>query len=276
MQRTTVIAADTGRAGASDLSGRLFAPAGPNHLTLLLRIGRCWPTDVSDSTHHIGTLNEKPLHAALKDYYAQPGDRFEVPVDGFHIDLVRGDLLVEFQTAGFSAIRRKIEALLPDHPVRLVHPVAEVKWIVKLDRAGTKQLYRRKSPKKGCVDDLFEELVSLPALLANENFSLEVLMIHEEEVRRDQRRRRKSWRRHERRLLEVVDRWVFESPEDLADLLPDDLPEPFTTGDLAEQLNRPRWLTQKMAYCLRESGAITPTGKRGNALLYTREAIPVH
>jgi len=225
---------------------------------------------MSDESSHIGTLNEKPLHAALKDYYAQPGDRFEVPLDRFHIDLVRGDLLVEFQTAGFGAMRRKLQALLPDHPVRLVHPIAEAKWIVKLDGAGAKELYRRKSSKKGCVDDLFEELVSLPTLLADENFSLEVLMIHEEEVRRDERRRRKSWRRCERRLLEVVDRWVFESPEDLADLLPEDLPEPFTTGDLSERLGRPRWLTQKMAYCLRECGVITSVGKQGNALLYNR------
>lgn len=226
---------------------------------------------MSDSANHIGTLNEKPLHAALKAFYAQPGDRFEIPVEQFHIDLLRGDLLVEFQTAGFGAIRRKLEALLPDHPVRLVHPIAEAKWIVKLDRTGTEVLSRRKSPKTGCVDDLFEELVSLPTLLANDNFSLEVLMIHEEEVRRDDRRRRKSWRRHERRLLEVIDRWVFESPEDLADLLPDDLPDPFTTADLAERLGRPRWLTQKMAYCLREAGVLTATGKQGNALLYTRE-----
>ncbi len=34
----------------------------------------------------IGLLNEKPLHASLKEWYAQPGDQFEVPVDGFVID----------------------------------------------------------------------------------------------------------------------------------------------------------------------------------------------
>ncbi len=233
-------------------------------------LGGIIPYELPDEAHHIGTLNEKPLHAALKDVCAQPGDRFEVPVDGFFVDLVRGDLLIEFQTAGFSAIRRKLQSLLDSHPVRLVHPIAEAKWIVKLNRDGSKVLSRRKSPKRGCVDDLFAELVSLPTLLAHENFSLEVLMIHEEEVRRDDRRRRKSWRRCERRLLEVVDRWVFDSPMDLADLLPEDLPEPFTTADLAERLKRPRWLAQKMAYCLRESGVLAVEGKRGNALLYTR------
>ena len=39
----------------------------------------------------IGVLNEKPLHASLKDFCARPGDQFEVTVDGFVIDIVRGD-----------------------------------------------------------------------------------------------------------------------------------------------------------------------------------------
>ena len=39
----------------------------------------------------IGLLNEKPLHASLKQWYARPGDRFEVPVHGFVIDIVRDE-----------------------------------------------------------------------------------------------------------------------------------------------------------------------------------------
>ena len=37
----------------------------------------------------------KPLHASLKAWYAEAGDRFEVAVDGYVIDLVRDDLLIE-------------------------------------------------------------------------------------------------------------------------------------------------------------------------------------
>jgi len=219
----------------------------------------------------IGTLNEKPLHASLKDFYAEEGDRFEVPLDGYCIDLVRGELLVEFQTANFGAMRRKLTALLPDHRVRLVHPIAAQKWIVRTSRGG-RVLSRRKSPKHGCIDHVFEELVYLPDMLADPNFSLEVLMVHEEEVRRQDRRkwRRGGWATMERRLLEIVDRWVFETPADLADLLPGDLPEPFTTADLAKALGKPQWLTQKMAYCLRHAGAIAIQAKRGNAYLYVR------
>ncbi len=55
---------------------------------------------------------------------------------------------------------------------------------------------------------------------------------------------------------------------DLVGLLPDDLPEPFTTADLAGKLGRPRRAAQRMAYCLRKVGAIVAVGKRGNAIEY--------
>ena len=46
----------------------------------------------------IGTLNEKPLHAGLKTWYAKPGDTFEIKVDNYFIDIIQDDLLVEIQT----------------------------------------------------------------------------------------------------------------------------------------------------------------------------------
>ncbi len=51
----------------------------------------------------IGTLNEGALHAQLKDWYRRRGDRVEQLVDGFVIDLVRGELLVEIQTGSFAS-----------------------------------------------------------------------------------------------------------------------------------------------------------------------------
>lgn len=218
----------------------------------------------------IGTLNEKPLHAALKQWYAEPGDRFEVPVDGYLVDIVRGDLLVEIQTGSFSSMRRKLRALTLSHRVRLVYPVARERWIVK--RPGRGQAgNRRKSPKRGRLEDLFVELVSFPELLAGANLSVEVLLVQEEEVRRfdgRRRRRRGGWVTEERRLLDVVERRCFHAPADMAALLPGALARPFLTSDLAAALGCPRWLAQKMAYCLREMGAITAVGKRGNAIAY--------
>ena len=223
----------------------------------------------------IGTLNEKHLHAALKRWYAQPGDLTEVALDGFKIDLVRGDLLIEIQTRHLSAIKRKLATLVERHPVRLVYPIAQDKWIVRQSKSGKRILGRRKSPKHGSVELVFEELVSLPHLLAHPNFSLEVVLIQEEEIRRyDGARnwRRKGWGTHERRLIQVVGQRLFETPKELGELIPAGLPEPFTTAQLAESLHQPLWLAQKMAYCLREMGAIIAMGKRGRGNLYVRAA----
>jgi hypothetical protein len=231
-------------------------------------------TEAQEAAHKIGTLNENPLHAALKAWYALPGDQLEVPVDGFIVDIVRGDLLVEIQTGNFSSIRRKMATLTAHNPVRLVYPIAREKWIVKLAGEGRGQLRRRKSPKRGAFEHVFVELVSFPQLLSDPNFSLDVLLIQEEETRRyDGKRgwRRRGWVTHERRLLEVVGRRLFETPADMGALLPATLVEPFTTAELAAAIARPRWLAQKMAYCLREMGVIAPVGKRGNAILYTKE-----
>ena len=50
-------------------------------------------------------MREGPLHAAVKALLARPGDRMEVPVGRFVIDLVRADgELVEVQTGGFGAL----------------------------------------------------------------------------------------------------------------------------------------------------------------------------
>lgn len=221
----------------------------------------------------INTYNEGHLHAALKEWYAEDGDQFEVEVDGYIVDLVRGNLLVEIQTANFTALKQKLARLLPDHPVRLVYPIAFEKWIVKLDEDLETRLSRRKSPKRGAVEHVFYELVRIPHLLLNSNFSLEILLIQEEEQRyHDGTRawRRRGWVTHERYLLEVLERQLFPTPAALATLLPATLPHPFTTADLARALDRRRPVAQKMAYCLRKLKLLTPVGKQGNAILYER------
>jgi len=113
-------------------------------------------------------------------------------------------------------------------------------------------------------------------LLAHPNFSLELLLIQEEETRHyDGTRnwRRKGWGTHQRKLLQVVDRRLFETPADMLTLIPASLVEPFTTTQLAEAKGQPVWLAQKMAYCLRAMGAIVIVGKHGRHVLYAR-ALP--
>jgi hypothetical protein len=228
------------------------------------------PAKDDDDSPHIGTLNERSLHAALKAWYAEDGDRFEVRVDGFVADIVRGDLLIEIQTGSASALRRKLATLLRRHPVRLALPIAARKTIVGSDPDG-RESSGRLSPRRGKWTDVFSELVSLRELLADPNLSVDVLLIHEEEIRVPGKpRRRKNWTIGDRRLVSVLDSVTFQEPSDYLVFVPVELEEPFTTRDLSEALGRPLRTAQKIAYTLRHLGTLRTIGKRGNSFLYER------
>ena len=230
--------------------------------------------------HAIATENEGPLHAALKTWVAEEGDAFEVPLGGRQIDVVRerpqGPLLIEVQTKTLSAMRKKLVALLEEFDVELVHPVVLQKWLVKVDVGGERSR-RRKSPFRGQLVDAFDELVHLRGLLAHPRLALRLLGTHEVETRRHEPGRvwrRKGWVIVERELVEVVDDVRVEHPDDLLAFLPTSLPSAFTTADLAESLQVPRDLAQKMAYTLRESNAVRQVGKQGNSKVYAVTAAP--
>jgi hypothetical protein len=225
----------------------------------------------------IGTLNENSLHADLKTWFAIPGDRLEVKVDGYVVDILRGQSIFEIQTGNFSSIRRKLKSLTRDHYLQLIYPIAATKWIIKND-GNEKATNRRKSPKRGEIVDVFHELVSIPTMIRRNKFSVRVCLIHSEEIREKSDSwswRTKGWKTVEQRLLEVVGEREFKTPLDFAHLLPPDTPEIFTTKDLALALARPRRLAQRMTYCLREMGMITAVGRQGNAIRYQRTFTPV-
>jgi hypothetical protein len=187
------------------------------------------------------------------------------------VDIARPGLYLEVQTGGFSSMRSKVRALCRDHRLRLVYPIALEKWLLKLPREGAGEPARRKSPKRGRIEEVFAEMVSFPELLADCNFSVEVLLVRMEEVRSfDGRRgwRRRGWVVEERRLLEVVESRLLNGAHAWLELLPDGMPGEFTTRHIAEAAGVRRWLAQKMAYCLRRAGLIEQVGRKRGGKVY--------
>lgn len=221
----------------------------------------------------IGVLREGPLHAAVKDLLARPGDVAEVKFGRFVIDLARADgELVEVQTGGFSPLGPKLDALLDAHRMRIVHPVPAQRRIVRVDANG-EVLSARRSPLRGSVWDVFDRLVSFPSLLAHPNLTVEVLLCSEDHVRAPEAGRSRSGRRRrdpgERRLTEVLGSEVLAAPADCAALLPEALrAAPFTTRELAAAVGCRMILAQRIAYCLRGMDVLADAGKRGRAPLH--------
>ncbi len=219
-------------------------------------------------------MREGPLHAALKAALAEPGDRLEVPVGRFAIDLVRADgELVEVQTGGFGALGNKLDALLDEHRVRIVHPVAAERRIVRVDEQG-QVLAVRRSPKRATAVAVFDELVAFPLLLTHPNLTIEVLLLREDHVRRPQPATVRGRTRDpgERRMVEILDRVVLRTPEDVLAALPALPVEPFSTRELADVLRCTTRLAQRTVYCLRAIGIVEPAGARGRAPLHVLAA----
>lgn len=121
--------------------------------------------------------------------------------------------------------------------------------------------------------DLFHELVYVTRLFPHRNLCLEVPLVDIEEYRYPGHGRRRRWRRDDyqvadQRLVQIRRIHRFRTAYDLTTLLPPELPTPFHTGHLAQQADVPRWVAQRITYCLRKMGAAEEVGKRANTRLY--------
>ena len=222
-------------------------------------------------SNQIGTLKEKSLHAELKNWLKMPGDKIESPVDGYIIDIVRGELLIEIQTQNFSAIRKKLENLLISHKVRLIYPIVQNKWIIGLDRNGDQITRRILSPKHDSYVNIFKELVRIPHIMLNSNLIVEALIVDVEETRLNDGKgswRRKGWSVLDRRLVNLVDQKIFHGSMDYLTLIPKSLEFPFTNYELSKALRKSIRLARMMTYCLRKNNLLIVVGKRGKTFLY--------
>ncbi len=154
--------------------------------------------------------------------------------------------------------------------MRVVHPIAQERWILRLGKDGTKS--RRKSPKHGRPEDLFKELVGLVEIIGHPHFSLEITLIEDEVIWIDDGKgswRRKGWSVADRKLIQVIDTVLYERPQDYLSLLPSALEDPFTNAELSKVLKIRRRLAEKMTYCLRKMGVIEIIGSRQRFRLFS-------
>lgn len=233
----------------------------------------------------IGALNETGLHRSLKQLYLTPEAIEETEVEKYIIDVVRPDLLIEIQTGGFSGIRTKLSKLIATRRLRLVHPVAAETFISVYTESGSLRS-RRRSPKRGSLPTAAAQLLYLTELLPHPNLSIELLLVRQEEIRIDDGKG--SWRRKgvsigDRRLVEIIDRALFDETADYLRLLPPGLPPLFGNREIAKNLPSTGTgargklkLAGQLSYLLRKLGLIEVAGKDGKRLLFRLSCLPEH
>lgn len=223
----------------------------------------------------INLYSEYSLHAQLKEYLARPGDCLEAPIEGRVIDLMRADgELVEVQTGHLGQIKAKVlEFAGKGYRVRVVHPIPAVRELRRLDPVTNEVLSTRKSPKRGDIYSLFDELVHAPEIVAARNVAVEVLMIHSVETKT--RDGSGSWwhrgdRTVDQELVEVLSSCTFQTQRDWLALIPESLESPWSSEILGEALGIGPARARKILYCFSRAGLLVESEKRGRGKTYRK------
>ena len=219
----------------------------------------------------IGTLQEKTVHAVLKEYYAPDTDMQEIPIDGYVADIYTGTEIIEIQTANFNKMREKLTCFLEQYPVMIVYPIPKVKWLCWINEETGECSPPRKSPAKGTVYKAFFELYKIKSFLPNPNLKLCFPLLEIEEYRllngwsKD---KKKGSCRYDRIPLKLVEEVRFERVEDYLQLVPYDLKEPFTVAEFAKAVKERKEVAGVVLRILNYLHVIERCENRGKAYTY--------
>lgn len=185
----------------------------------------------------INTYNESNLHNTLKKIYAlESNGRMEVQLDDtpWICDILDEDgNAIEIQTSNLSSLTEKARYILETgRKIRIIHPLAETKWIELYGVDGS-LLHRKKSPKKATIFDSLRGMTQICPLFLHKNCSLEVLYCEITEMRRETkspaqtqnkaRRHLKNWLPIGKRLEKITKKEIYSKKDDWSKLIPETL-----------------------------------------------------
>ncbi|MCM1321432.1 MAG: hypothetical protein NC041_05675 [Bacteroides sp.] len=227
----------------------------------------------------INTYNENSLHLKLKNDYAEKTNgKTEQKIGRYICDVLTPEnTIIEIQTKNLGKLKQKLHFFLRNYSVLLVYPVACTTYIERRRNDGT-HIAARKSPKKNDIYTALRELLGLHQLLLDPNFTLEILLTTQTEIRiqtekpvqliNKSRRHLKNWYTDEKILNEIHGIKTFSSAADYLALLPAHIAEPFCakniqdTGICAD--------AHCLLWLLHKTGLIRLTEIKGKTKFYCR------
>lgn len=221
----------------------------------------------------IGSLGEKTLHLALKYFYEPNAENHERPLQGYVADAFGERGVVEIQTAQTWRLKPKLSAFLPVSDVLVVCPLAKEKWVIWVDPVSGSIGEKRRSPGSAKPLAAVGELYGLKEFLLMPGFSVELVLLSVEEYRLldgygEQKKKRAT--KYEKLPTALHARIRLQTPADYAALLPEGLPERFTSKDLKMLAKLRLSEAQKALNVLFALGAVTRVDKQGNTYFYQR------
>lgn len=241
----------------------------------------------------IGTLSEKSVHSVLKFYFAPDEEFHEHKIGTFVADICIDDEIYEIQTKQFYLMKRKLQYFLKDHEVTVVYPVSlenTLHWVecdeesadsdhgdtgsglASLEESKDRRIHKsRKTRKKGMPYLFYHELYGIKEFLHHKNLHFILAIMSTEEYRLldgygPQKKVRAT--KTDKVPIKMLDLITIRKPEDYKQLIPEDLPEEFTSDIFAKKAGIGRSLAGTALNILYEMEVVERIGKCGNAYVY--------
>jgi len=164
----------------------------------------------------IGTLNEKPIHAALKHYFSADSDR-EAKIGQYYADAAGENGIFEIQTVGWDKLKNKLDVFLDASHVTVVYPFEQCVHNIYINEKTGELI--KKSPVRNNKDmsRFFLELYRIKAFLTHPNLTICIAGLEVEKINK----------KHKNPLA-LLSELYLNNAENYSFFLPDDLPEKFT------------------------------------------------
>lgn len=232
----------------------------------------------------IGTLSEKSVHSVLKYYFAPDEEFHEHKIGTFVADVCIDGEIYEIQTKQFYLMKRKLEYFLKEHEVTIVYPVPLVNtlhWVEcdnmdapadNLKNSKNRHITgSRKTRKKGMPYLFFHELYGIKDFLHHPKLHFILAILSTEEYRLldgygPQKKIRAT--KTDKVPVELLDLITIRKPGDYKQLIPEGLPDEFTSNIFGKKAGIGRSLAGTALNILYELGVVERIGKNGNAYVY--------
>lgn len=219
----------------------------------------------------IGTLNEKTIHSALKNYYSEDFDQ-EAKIGGFYADIVTENGIYEIQTASWGKLNKKLEVMLNACHVTVVYPFEQRTKNISVSDTSGEMLRKSGFRRNNSLSEFFLELYRIKSFLTDPNLTVCIAELDIEKVNyvSEKTGKRRGKGKYTKTPIALNREIYLEKPQDYLILLPEDIKEKLHKEFTLKELQAVIKPTDASitAEILGYLGIIEKFGKSGNAELY--------
>lgn len=224
-------------------------------------------------TNSIGTLNEKNVHAYLKNYYENDKNYQEVKVGSYIADIKRDNNIIEIQTKNLKYLVNKINYYINNgFKVKIVHPIMYRQTLIWKDCTDI-LVSKRISKNYKVIQDSFYEIDKLREFIINNKIEVELVLIDFDDLRYmdvDGNRSKRAKSNRQIKVNKIEEVITLKSKQDLIKFIPDSLVNrEFTSKEFKKESHVHDKYYNNILKTLRELKVIDIVGTKNRAYIYS-------